>query len=235
LRDAQAPPPPLPAGRLLRVARPRRWVLNPWHPGGRPRLLHGQLPRHPMAPRMPPIGLVGLSLLLLQANTSVHEPLTAPAYSHAGVYARQRAPAGQTFSPQRSMARYKTPPLHGRLSFLGGLLPRRVTTSTTRLGPARQHRPPTQPQERRVDADASRRPLKINGGYTGRHVSRPTRKTTAARQTRFSPTRPSGFERSLAAHASTSGLRKESSVPLPSHRARPGLFTRAPQRFSHTD
>jgi hypothetical protein len=64
---------------------------------------------------------------------------------------------------------------------------------------------------------------------------RATRKTSASRPTRFILTRPSGFERSMAAHTSTSGLRRKSSVSLPRHRARTFLFTRAPQRVSHTD
>jgi hypothetical protein len=86
-----------------------------------------------------------------------------------------------------------------------------------------------------VNADASRRPLRINGRFPARHVSRPTRQTTAARPTRFIPTRPSGFERSMAAHTSATGLRRKSSVSLPRHRARTVVFTRAPQRVSHTD
>jgi hypothetical protein len=221
--------------RLLRLTRPRRWVLHPWHPGGRPGLLHGQLPRHPMAPRVPPHGMVGLRLLLFQAHTSVHKPPTPPTASHAGIYTDQLTPAVQTLSPKRSTAGYTTLPLHGRLSFPVGFLRRRVVTLAARPCPTRQPRPPTKPQERRVDAGASRRPLRLNNGFAAGHVSRPSRETTSTRTTRVVLTRPSGVERSMAAHASAGSLRRESAVSLPRHRARKILFARAPQRLSYTD
>jgi hypothetical protein len=56
------------SGRLLCLPRPHQRVLHPWHPGGRHRLLHGQLPRHAVAPCLPPNGLVRLGLLLLQTH-----------------------------------------------------------------------------------------------------------------------------------------------------------------------
>jgi hypothetical protein len=119
VRDAQAPTPSISSGRLLRLTCSRRSLPHPWHPGARPILHHGQLPRRPVAPRVSLNGSVGLSLLLLQAHTGVHEPPTAPTASHARIHARQRAPAVQTISPKRSMARYDTPPLHGRHYVLG--------------------------------------------------------------------------------------------------------------------
>jgi hypothetical protein len=108
------------------------------------------------------------------------------------------------------------------------LLRQRVQALLDSLGLQRNH------NKMRIDVDASRRPFRLNGGLTARHVSRPTRKTTAARTTRVSPTLPSGFERAMAAHASARGLRRESSVPLPRHRASTVLFTRARQRVSNT-
>jgi hypothetical protein len=39
----------------------------------------------------------------------------------------------------------------------------------------------------------------------------------------------------MATHPSTRGLRGKGPVSLPRHRARTILFTRAPQRVSHTD
>jgi hypothetical protein len=121
-------------------------------------------------------------------------------------------------------------------SVLGRLLPRRVTTSAARPCPARQPRPSTQPQERRVDAYSGRRPFGLNGRSTARHVSRPTQKTTLARATRVFPTRPTRprVERTMASHASANSFRGKSTIPLPRHRARTVLFARAPQRFSYT-
>jgi hypothetical protein len=58
-----------PSMTLLRLPRPCGRLLRPRHQGGRPRLLHRQLPRRTLAARVPPDGLVGVSLPLLQDDT----------------------------------------------------------------------------------------------------------------------------------------------------------------------
>jgi hypothetical protein len=103
-----------------------------------------------VTPRLPSDGLVWLNVLLLQTNASLNEPpMSAPA-AYARIYTGTRAPV-KTFSPERPKARYAPTPLHGRFPFLGRLVPRRVAPSPTRRGPTQLPKPPSQPQERRVD------------------------------------------------------------------------------------
>jgi hypothetical protein len=99
----------------------------------------------------------------------------APPAGATSVYTCTRTPFN-TFSPERPMARYATTSLHGRFPFLGQLVPRRIAPSPTRRSLTHPPRPPAQPQERRVDAHASGRPLGLNGRTTARHVPAPPAK-----------------------------------------------------------
>jgi hypothetical protein len=91
LRNPQAPPSPLPPGRLFCLPRPHRRVLHPRHPRRGPRLLHGQLPRHPLARRLPSDGLVRLSVLLLQTYTGLYKPPASAPAAYRNIYTGSRA------------------------------------------------------------------------------------------------------------------------------------------------
>jgi hypothetical protein len=91
-----------------------------------------------LASRLPSDGLVRLGILLLQAHTGLYESHASAPASYAGIYTGS-APV-KTFSPERSMAWYTTPPLHGRLPFLADshhdalLLRQRVEAMLDSLG-----------------------------------------------------------------------------------------------------
>jgi hypothetical protein len=116
--------------RLFRLPRPHKRVLHPWHLGRRPRLLHGHLPRLPVAPRLPPDGLVGLGMLFLQSGSGLHKLHSPPSAAYAIDHSYQRT-SFEAFSTKRPVARYTTPPLHGRLSIPRGLLQRCVAPPAT--------------------------------------------------------------------------------------------------------
>jgi hypothetical protein len=92
-----------------------------------------------VAPRLPSDALVRLGILILQTDPSLYQPPTSAHSAYAGIYAGARAPV-KTFSPERSMAQYTTPPLHGRFPFLADsyhdalLLRQRVEALLSTLG-----------------------------------------------------------------------------------------------------
>jgi hypothetical protein len=110
---------------------------------------------------VPPDGLIGVGLLILQAHTSVHKLPPPPPATYSSDNSNILTPS-QTFSAQRQVARHPPSTIHGRLHVSRNLLQRRTTSITTNRIHARATRHPTQPQEGRLDAYPSRRPLRLN-------------------------------------------------------------------------
>jgi hypothetical protein len=143
----------------LCLPRPRKRVLHSRDPGGKPRLLHRQLPRHLVTARLNSNGLVEFGLLLLRANHICIDQLPpTPNHSYPGDDPNVVTPL-KALRAQRPMARH-TPyyAIYRRFHFPSRVLRRRASPSTPRRLPTGTPRSATQPQEMYLDAYPNRGP-----------------------------------------------------------------------------
>jgi hypothetical protein len=173
-------------------------LLHPRHLRGGPRHFHGQLPARTPAPRAPSNGLIRVRLLLLQINTSVHQlpPASSCAPDRKDDYTSQ---AHEKTLAQHPLARNPTTTLLGRLHVHCPFARSNTTTPTQpRRSVAAPTRPPTQPQERPMGANANGRPPRPRDRPPERRVSSPRRQIADPLQASLSTTQSRSVQLPLA-------------------------------------
>jgi hypothetical protein len=181
---------------------------------------------------VPPNGMVRVRLLIMQANTGVHELPPSSSYAPDSKDGYTSQALEKAFA-RHPVARDSTTFPHGRLHVHGPLARSSTTPTRPRRGVATPTRLPTEPQERSMRTHAGGRPPWSHHRPPERRVSSPKRKAPHPRLTSFNTTRPRSEPRPLATRQTNGHFRRKSAIPLPRYRARVFLSSRTPLRIDY--